>query len=175
MARRTHGGDRGARTPTLVVASQADSLVPHTFSDDEWADGTAKTLRHLAEVSPVVVLGDTPGAPDDVPVCLAEHLDDALACRVPSDRGLRAEPGDYGHLPGRHEAVRAAIEPVDVTYADTQPWLCRGRWCPAIVGPTLVYRDDSHITQHYSRTLAPLLVQVLDQAVGSTRKSQVTP
>ena len=39
----------------------------------------------------------------------------------------------------------------------TSDWLCTDTACPVIVGNTLMYRDDSHITATASRLLAPYL------------------
>ncbi len=33
-----------------------------------------------------------------------------------------------------------------------------------IVGNTLVYRDDNHITTEYARVLAPLVTEMIEQA-----------
>ncbi|MCL3817438.1 acyltransferase family protein [Aeromicrobium wangtongii] len=148
--------------PDVIVTSQADSLVGHDFSSSRWATATARTLRRLSDATPqLVFLGDTPRAPMDVPGCVADHLDDARQCTVPSDAGLPAPDGSYAYLPPRHAAVRRAVETVELTRVDTQPWFCRGTKCPPVVGDTLVYRDDSHMTQAYGRVLSPVLGEVL--------------
>jgi hypothetical protein len=156
--------------PDLAVVSQADSLVPYDFGNDRWAEGTKQTLLSVAESSGrVVYLSDIPrSVGEDPTVCLATHLDDSSACTVPSDDGLPLADGSYAHLPTRHAAVRRALETVDLTMVNTQPWFCVGSKCPTVVGPTLVYRDDSHMTQFYARTLAPVLGQVLDNALEAT-------
>ena len=162
--------------PDVVVTSQADSLVPASFDDDEWANATRTALRTLADLTPhLIFLGDTPRADFDVPECLAADLDDMRSCDVPSDLGLRADGGDYAYLPGRRAAVRSAIQAVDVTYVDTQEWTCIRSKCPPVVGTTLVYRDDSHLTQSYVRAIEPVLAGAIDAALQGNVTRETTP
>ncbi len=48
-----------------------------------------------------------------------------------------------------------------ITVVDPVSWLCSATLCPVIVGNTLVYRDDSHLTNTYSATLGPVIQLVL--------------
>jgi hypothetical protein len=40
---------------------------------------------------------------------------------------------------------------------DPTPWFCAEGRCPIVVGNTLVYKDNSHLTDAYVRAIAPLL------------------
>ena len=149
--------------PEVIVASQADSLVGYDFSNELWASATADTMRQLADdTQDLVLLSDIARPTKDVPTCLAENLTNVPACTVPSDLGLPTDAGGYKHLPKRHEAVRKALQVVDVTMVNTQAWFCEGAKCPPVIGRTLVYRDDSHMTQVYARLLVPLLRSTLN-------------
>ncbi len=39
---------------------------------------------------------------------------------------------------------------------------CVADRCPVIVGSTLVFRDDNHVTSEYARLLAPVLGALAD-------------
>jgi hypothetical protein len=55
------------------------------------------------------------------------------------------------------DAVRAA----GASVVDPTPWFCTPAVCPVVVGNTLVYRDDSHMTTNYSVALAGVLAEHL--------------
>jgi hypothetical protein len=44
-------------------------------------------------------------------------------------------------------------------------YFCDETHCPPVVGNVIVYRDDSHITAAYSRTLAPMLLRKISKAL----------
>jgi hypothetical protein len=50
-------------------------------------------------------------------------------------------------------------------HADLPDLFCTAERCPMIVGNTLVFRDDNHVTTEYARLLAPVLGALVDQAV----------
>jgi hypothetical protein len=56
----------------------------------------------------------------------------------------------------------AAAKKAGALVIDPDPWFCANGWCPAVVGPFVVFRDSSHMTASYARWLAPA---VLDQLV----------
>ncbi len=72
-----------------------------------------------------------------MPVCLSGHLDDATACAPPrstavNESGIAAES--------------AATKAGGGQYADLTDLFCTADRCPVIVGNTLVYVDESHLT-----------------------------
>ena len=44
---------------------------------------------------------------------------------------------------------------------DPVNWFCGSKSCPVIVGNTLVYRDNSHMSATYAAQIAPLLSDAL--------------
>ena len=51
---------------------------------------------------------------------------------------------------------------------DPAPWLCApSGTCPVLVGDTVVYRDDSHMSEAYAEALAPVLDEALAPLIGS--------
>jgi SGNH domain (fused to AT3 domains) len=92
-----------------------------------------------------------------VPICLSSHLDDATACSpskstAVNPRGIAAES--------------AATTAGGGQYADLTELFCTDDRCPVIVGNTLVYVDDGHLTFEYSRLLAPAIGALADQALA---------
>ena len=90
----------------------------------------------------VLVLGPIPDPQSVVPICLSGHLDDATACSPPrstavNQSGIAAEA--------------AATKAGGGQYADLTDLFCTADRCPVIVGNTLVYLDENHLTLEYSR------------------------
>jgi len=98
--------------------------------------------------------------PDSVlPICLSGHLDDATACSPPrstavNESGIAAET--------------AATKAGGGQYADFTKLFCTADRCPVIVGNTLVYFDQSHLTFEYSRLLAPVIGALADRALAGS-------
>ena len=52
-------------------------------------------------------------------------------------------------------------------YADLSEFFCTAARCPVIVGNTLVYRDDNHVTIEYAQLLGPLLAEIVDRGLAA--------
>ena len=142
----------------LVLVSQSDSVPGRLVSNDHWAAQTLKTVQRLEQSGTRVdFLADTPYPKSDVPTCVAEHLADARACQV-----SRSQAYHHSALyTDRHVLVSSTLDGAGVHVVDPVSWLCSTTACPVIVGNTLVYRDDSHISNTYSTILAPVLGSLL--------------
>ncbi|TQL50808.1 peptidoglycan/LPS O-acetylase OafA/YrhL [Ornithinicoccus hortensis] len=94
---------------------------------------------------PVLGMRDSTRLEESVPECLERTDMDARACgqertwRMAEQSPILSVPD----LPGN-------VRPMDVSES-----ICAPDWCPAVVGNVMVYRDTSHITATYMRTLAP--------------------
>ena len=55
--------------------------------------------------------------------------------------------------------------PSNVYFIDMSEYFCDENSCPPAIGNVIVYRDDSHITEAYSKTLAPMLSRKLSGAL----------
>ena len=51
-------------------------------------------------------------------------------------------------------------------YADLTDLFCTLDRCPVIVGNTLVFRDDNHVTTEYAQLLAPVIGALADRALS---------
>jgi hypothetical protein len=151
-----------AEHPRLVVLSMSrsyGSAYGFRSYDSAWIDGVRRLVMRLnAMGSKVLVLGPIPNPPPMVPTCLSGHLDDATTCyplrsAAVSDAGIAAE--------------RDATESGGGDYADVTELFCTASRCPAIVGNTLVYRDDNHLTRQYALVLAPVIAALADDVLAS--------
>jgi hypothetical protein len=146
--------------PDLIIASQTDTLPGPTYSDAAWASKTQTTVRALKSLAPsVVFLADTPHPTLDIPGCVAAHPTSIGDCTV------AAYPAGQS---ARRAAVAAAMSQLGVPVIDPRGWFCTPAGCPAVVANDLVYRDASHMTQHYSIALEPVLATALKNYLPST-------
>ncbi|MFP2989294.1 acyltransferase family protein [Mycobacterium intracellulare] len=121
-----------------------------------WIDSLTRLVQQLRETGAnVLVLGPIPDLHSTAPDCLSQHLDDAAACSSALSAAVN-QPGI--------EAERAATKAGGGQYADVTELFCGPSRCPAIVGNTLMYEDEFHLTPEYSRLLAPAIGALVARA-----------
>lgn len=126
--------------------------------DRAWLDGLTRLVSQLRGTGArVLVLGPVPDPHTTVPTCLSAHVDDATACAP--DRGVAVN--DTGIA-----AEAAAVHAGGGQYARLDQYFCTDRRCPVVVGNTLVFRDDNHITVEYAELLAPVLGRLAESALA---------
>ncbi|MFJ2635767.1 acyltransferase family protein [Streptomyces sp. NPDC087422] len=143
-----------ALRPGLVLVSSSDAGRPlHPAADPvrQWTDGFRATFTALAASGArVAALLDTPWPASDAVECAAAHPLRLGHCASRLPDALRD--------PARQGAVRAAATAAGAAVIDPAPWLCAtDGTCPVLAGDTLVYRDDSHMSETYADALAPVL------------------
>jgi hypothetical protein len=155
----------------LVITSnrQGESALGHSRADSDqvWRKGYSRYVRSwLDSGTRVLVIRDNPYPGHTgtvVPDCVALHRKDWRACSGPRAAWLEPDP--------LAEAALAAHSP-RAQVADLTPMFCTST-CEPVIGNTMVYRDQSHITATYARTLAPYLAPYVKRAltVGVCRDS----
>jgi peptidoglycan/LPS O-acetylase OafA/YrhL len=129
-----------------------------TSYDPAWIDSLTRLVRQLRGTgAAVLVLGPIPDPHTSTPDCLSVHLDNAMACS-PSRSNAVNQPGIA--------AETAATQVGGGQYADLTELFCATDRCPVIVGNTLVYRDQNHMTFEYSRQLAPVIGALADRVLA---------
>ncbi|OBJ03542.1 acyltransferase family protein [Mycobacterium sp. 1465703.0] len=124
-----------------------------------WIESMSRLVQKLRGIGTrVLVLGPIPDLHSMVPDCLSIHLDDAAACSsrratAVNETGLAAES--------------AATKAGGGRYADITDLFCTADRCPPIVGNTLVYHNEFHLTPQYARVLAPVMGALADRALVS--------
>ncbi|WP_083653048.1 acyltransferase family protein [Serinicoccus sp. CNJ-927] len=162
-----------AQPPDVVLTSSVKSqgLGPDgELSGEALADGMTQRWSRLGDEGvPVVALADTPQpGGSQVYACVAEHREDLGRCRI-----------DYNRGSGTGPLLRAVAEVPTSTFVTMNDWVCPGQdRCPPVVGGVLIYRQGSHITDTYARSLAPVLqdrLLVAFDRVGVGRSREVDP
>jgi peptidoglycan/LPS O-acetylase OafA/YrhL len=153
-----------AERPHLVVLSMmrqygVGNQRPFGFTsyDPAWIDSLTRLVQQLRGLgAKVLVLGPIPNPNKWVPICLSGHLDDATACSPPRSTAMNQSG---------IAAESAATQAGGGHYADLTELFCTAVRCPAVVGNTLVYFDQNHVTFEYSRLLAPAIEALADRAL----------
>ncbi len=126
--------------------------------DPTWLDGLTRLVSQLRGTGArVLVLGPVPDPHTTVPTCLSAHMDDASACAP--DRSIAVN--DTGIA-----AESAAVQAGGGQYARLDQYFCTDQRCPVIVGNTLVFRDDNHITAEYAQLLSPVMTHLTQSALA---------
>ena len=164
MARSDHRPVKG-RTPEAgraqyVAAIRCPLRLASGFTSYDAAtnDSLTRVVQQLRGTgTQVLVLGPIPDLHSDVPACLSGHLDDATACSSPRSTAVN-EPGIA--------AEAAATKAGGGQYADLTALFCTADRCPPIVGNTVVYLDQDHVTVKYSQLLASVIGALADRALA---------
>jgi peptidoglycan/LPS O-acetylase OafA/YrhL len=150
-----------AEHPRLVVLSMSRRYAADfgfVAYDPAWIDTLTRTVAQLRRTgATVLVLGPAADPQSSVPTCLSAHLDDATAC-APS-RSVAVNGVGIG-------AEQAATTAGGGHYADLTDLFCAPDRCPVIVGNTLVFRDDNHVSTEYAQWLAPVIGALTDRALA---------
>ncbi len=111
--------------------------------------GIDEVLAELKEAGrqPVVV-ADNRQPTSDMITCVAKHADDVSACEWSVEE---AEPAPLLVAAGR----------TGTPVADVQPWITPGGKGWPVIGGVTVYRQGSHLTATYAKSLADVLEQEL--------------
>jgi hypothetical protein len=141
--------------PDLVFVADSENVVNGDVSDTRWSDATLTTLRTLRETTKakVTLLQDVPVPGDDLPSCVAAHLDSVRDCTFSTKKAYS--------FPNRHRTLAVAAKQQGFAVVEPRSWICTDERCPAIVGNLLVYRDDTHLTATFSGWLAPRVEPLL--------------
>jgi peptidoglycan/LPS O-acetylase OafA/YrhL len=105
----------------------------------------------------VVVLVDNPSPAFNMVECVAQHYRELSRCAFDRRDGT-VRSGASAQLPAAN-----SLDAVDII--DVSDWICPGRQCPAVIGHVLIYREGSHLTSTYVKSLAPRLEQALVRAL----------
>lgn len=150
-----------AERPRLVVVDMSRRYgadFSFTSYDPGWIDTLGRTVAQLRSTgAAVLVLGPAPDPLSSVPACLSAHLGEAGACAP-----ARAAAVDADGIAAEHAATSAG----GGQYADLTDLFCTADRCPMIVGNTLVFRDDNHVTTEYAQLLAPVMGALADRALA---------
>ncbi len=148
---------RDARTYDFMITTAWTNKPVSPIPDAERA--VAAAWRPLARRGvPIVAVRDNPSSGTYLSTstnsCLAEvEVDEANAtCSLDRRRDLERYADPFPAAVKRTPGAR---------YLDMTRFYCRGETCPAVTGGVNVYRDNSHVTVTYMRTMAPYFHRAL--------------
>lgn len=132
--------------------------VPSNRRDAVAAEGYATTMAAWTRRDlPVLVMRDTPYLPQAAPTCLASNDLDPDSCTYPQSEVLPRDP----------MVMAARTDDTGLVHvADLTGSLCIDRTCRSAVGSVITLFDASHLTQTFSRTLAPEVENAVDRALS---------
>ncbi len=129
-----------------------------TSYDQAWLTSLTQLVQRLHETgASVLLLGPIPDPHSTVPTCVSAHMDDASACSA-----ARPEALNQAGMAAEAAATRAG----GGQYAELSDLFCTTDRCPVIVGNTLVFRDDNHVTTEYTQVLAPVVGDLVSGALS---------
>lgn len=143
--------------PTMVITSELRKRVwldGRVAYDDQGRTALAAGLRRYYQQltgagAQVVILQDSPSPGINIPDCVAANPTRLTACA--GDRTAWI-PADHGS-----EQFEAARDLPGVSIVDLNDAICPTDRCSAVIGNVLLYRDTSHLTGTYVRSLVPRL------------------
>ena len=145
------------RMPDVVISSQG--------ADDIESEHLAAPLRELkASGAKIVVVGDNQAPSREVYTCVEEAGGKDYA-------GCGFDPKEID------PSLSQAADLVGALYLPANEWICPPgvTTCPPAVGGSLIYRQGSHITATYARTMTPVIWRELAAAgIAQTPADEIT-
>jgi len=148
-----------ANPPSIVVTSQLFRTAydsKNVPSEQAMVDGLRTTWSRITAMgSKIVVIGDNAPSGFEVYECVEKNPGALSKCAFSRNR--------YAQSAG--PVQRRATEGLkSVFFIDLSDAICPTTQCAPIIGHVLIYRDNSHITATYVRTLTPRLADALTKA-----------
>lgn len=129
---------------------EPDSATEEQQSTEAMTEGLTQQWSTLEQAgSDVIVILDNPSPIGSVYECLQGHLEDLGACAFPRSEGI-ARSAQSVQLDAAEEV--GTVDVVDLTES-----ICPAPMCVPVIGNVLIYRQGSHLTDTYVRTLTEAL------------------
>lgn len=121
--------------------------------DDRPLDGIDRTLLEVEDaVGQIILVRDNPRYSENIYSCVFENLDDGMACAAPlQDKLAMTNPVE--------DIASDKIHVVDMTEQ-----FCPEGTCRAVIGNTVLYMDDNHITKTFMQHLIEPVGIALDES-----------
>ena len=111
---------------------------------NQWEQGIEHSIERLPASSTIVMMADTPQFVSAPFACLSTHLGDANSCAGPVSEVFN---------PVVQKAEKSVTSNGRAHLLDLTPYLCNSTQCPAVIGSTLVYSDEQHMTATFAKQL----------------------
>jgi peptidoglycan/LPS O-acetylase OafA/YrhL len=138
--------------PVLTIIVNRRTFRPIGGGDSPELAGAAFGAMVARLPGATAIIVDTPDPGFDAPACLSKHPTDIRACLFTQSD---VDNGEIGI------AERVAAEVAGAQLIDLTSSICDAWPCSPIAGSVLIYRDEDHMTETFSRSLAaPLGVEI---------------
>ena len=102
-----------------------------------------------------IVISDTPAPREDIPQCLSLHLTNSSYCDSPFN--------SYDPYP----TLQSIGKQWNVPVINPTNWFCTAIDCPAVVNQIIVYRDNSHISTAFAKSLSEKIYPYIEVGLRS--------
>jgi peptidoglycan/LPS O-acetylase OafA/YrhL len=144
--------------PTVIIIANSAEQATDAATLERWKAAVAPVVSQLSKHSTVLVLQDVPFFDVNPVTCLSAHLYDTSPCSRPAADVLNGPVAELW----RSETGRSGG-----TFIETSDLVCPAGECSPILGATLVYRDDNHLTATFARSLSGALWERIGPYVGT--------
>ena len=146
------------RRPQVVIVSNLRAY-PGEEIREGWRSGLQRTLASFPSRTKAIVIADTPRLRNEPVPCLERNSTNIALCVT-----QRADAFDRDHDRSEQDAARA----VGAAFINLSWKVCPYDPCPLVIGRTMVWRDNAHITARFSRQLAPSMRRRLLDVLGGS-------
>ncbi|WP_181038473.1 acyltransferase family protein [Arthrobacter sp. ZGTC131] len=146
--------------PDMVVVSSSTGTLARLASGatggaaaDEWAEASKKLYAELSASAKQVFVLDPPPRGRKFAEC-------ATKISTPGDCASKVQQLSLDMTAAGRSGLDPARQP-NVHFVDTVGWFCVAGNCPAFAGTSPMHADGAHLTAAYSKSLSPVLSEVL--------------
>jgi SGNH domain (fused to AT3 domains) len=140
------------RHPEVTTVFVVAATIPSPGFETQVKGFRDQWKRLPRTVKDIIVIRDNPRMQPDTPVC----IDEARRRQVPAGPACaRKRSTSLPKDPPSTAARRMHSKRIHVI--DLSRYFCDATRCPPVIGGVLVYKDLTHITSEYGKTLAPYL------------------
>ena len=138
------------RIQTVLVSSLINAT---ELSPNDLRTSLMQLRENLAEQGATsVFVQDTPRPLFNIPICLSEHADNIQVCNLRKVESVSTILNDV---------ISDVFDDDFSSFLQVEDWFCVEEICPSVIGNTVVYRDDSHISTRYAEVLIAQIQQSL--------------
>lgn len=151
---------RRLKPDAILVAARGELyMAPNGTQsvDDQWRAGMTQVLSAFRRITPhLIVFGDVLGRGSEPQDCLTQPGNTEADCLLPP----------YSVETHSNVITAQVAAQLGATFVRVLPLVCTPHECPLVVGSTVLYRDDSHLTRTWVLHVAPRLQQILHRPLA---------
>ena len=145
-------------TATVAATTERPEHVPDGYVA-QWARLQQMQLK-------IIAVRDTPFMGFHVPTCVDINGADSQRCSRPREQALAADLRlPLEALSGKGQAIH---------FIDMSDYFCTRDSCPAVAGNILIYKDSSHVSTLYMKSLSGFLAEAIDGSSWSLAERQAS-